>query len=93
MLKNYFKTAIRTILREKYFSLINIVGLALGISVCLIIYSYVIYETSFDKFHTDIERIYRVNQTNIWDSGGGMMGSTGPQLALVLASEQSSYFG
>ena len=87
MLKNYFKTAIRTILREKYFSLINIVGLALGISVCLIIYSYVIYETSFDKFHTDIERIYRVNQTNIWDSGGGMMGSTGPQLALVLASD------
>lgn len=60
-------------------------GLALGIAVCLLICSYVKFEMSFDKFHKDADRIYRVNQTNIWDSDGGMMGSTEPQLAIVLA--------
>ncbi|HRK53423.1 MAG TPA: ABC transporter permease [Cyclobacteriaceae bacterium] len=87
MLRNYFKSSIRNILRERYFSLINIVGLALGISVCLLIWSYVRFEMSYDNFHKDLDRLYRVNQTLIWAPDGGMMGSTGPQLALVLKED------
>ncbi len=87
MLRNYFKSSIRNILREKYFSLINVVGLALGIAVCLLIYSYVRFEMSYDNFHKDIDRLYRVNQTLVWSPQGGMMGSTGPQLALVLRED------
>jgi len=87
MFKNYFRSSIHNILREKYFSLINIVGLALGIAVCLLIWSYVRFEMSYDNFHKDLDRLYRVNQTLIWAPEGGMMGSTGPQLALVLRDE------
>lgn len=87
MLKNYFKSSIRNILRERYFSIINVLGLALGIAVCLLIWSYVKFELSFDNFHKDLDRLYRVNQTLVWAPDGGMMGSTGPQLALVLRED------
>lgn len=87
MLQNFFKSSIRNILREGYFSVINIVGLALGIAVCLLIWGYVKFELSYDDFHKDLNRIYRVNQTLIWSPEGGMMGSTGPQLALALRED------
>ncbi len=87
MLQNFFKSSIRSILREKYFSLINVIGLSLGIAVCLLIWSYVKFELSYDGFHQDVDRLYRVNQTLIWTPDGGMMGSTGPQLAMVIGEE------
>ena len=87
MFYNFFKFSIRNILRERYFALINVAGLALGISVCLLIWSYVHFEMSYDNFHKDIDRLYRVNQTLIWSPEGGMMGSTGPQLAVVIKDE------
>lgn len=60
MLRNYTKIALRTIKRHKGFSFINITGLALGISCCVLIALFVFYELSFDKFHTDAKDIYRV---------------------------------
>lgn len=60
MLKNYFTIALRNFWRHKVFSLINIFGLAIGISASLVIYLIVQYEFSFDKFHKDGDRIYRV---------------------------------
>jgi putative ABC transport system permease protein len=60
MIKNNLKIAIRSLLRHKAFSFINILGLAVGISACFLIYLYVTFETSFDKFHTKADRIYRV---------------------------------
>lgn len=60
MFKNYFITAIRNLKRNKLFSLINIAGLAIGISASLVIYLIVQYEFSFDKFHRDGDRIYRI---------------------------------
>jgi len=87
MFQSFFKSAVRNILREKYFSLINVLGLSLGIAVCLLIWSYVKFEFSYDNFHKDIDRLYRVNQTLIWSPEGGMMGSTGPQLAVVIKDE------
>jgi putative ABC transport system permease protein len=60
MLKNYFITALRNFWRNKIFSLINMLGLAIGISAALVIYLIVHYDFSLDKFEKDGDRIYRV---------------------------------
>src|SRR5258708_1168164 len=60
MLKNYFITAIRNLRRNKLFSLINIMGLSIGISAALVIYLIVHYDLSFDHFEKNGDRIYRV---------------------------------
>ncbi|MCL5020499.1 MAG: ABC transporter permease, partial [Bacteroidetes bacterium] len=59
MIKNYFKVALRNLLRNKTFSAINIVGLAIGIASCILILLYVQYEFSFDRFNRKCNRIYR----------------------------------
>jgi len=60
MLRNYFTTALRHLLKNKGTAFINITGLALGITCLLTILTVVRYELSFDRFHTDVDRIYRV---------------------------------
>ena len=60
MIKNYFKVAFRNFIRYKGFSLINIVGLAIGIACSILIFLFVTYELSYDKFHKKGDRIYRV---------------------------------
>ena len=60
MLKNYLKIAYRHISRNKFYSAINIVGLAIGITCALLIGLYVQHELSYDTFHKDADRIYRV---------------------------------
>ncbi len=60
MLKNYFKIALRTLIRNKSFTFINIAGLAVGISACLLIFLVVQFELSFDNFHPNRDRIYRI---------------------------------
>jgi len=62
MLKNYFTIAYRSLLRNKAYTLINVVGLSLGITTCLVIFLLIRYETSFDHFHADLHRIYRVGR-------------------------------
>jgi putative ABC transport system permease protein len=61
MLKNYLKTAYRNLVKNKFYTAINIVGLAVGIATCLLILLYVSDELSFDRYNTKAERIYRVN--------------------------------
>lgn len=60
MFKNYFKTALRNLLREKSSTFINIAGLTLGITCSLILFLMVTYMASFDTFHSKRDRIYRV---------------------------------
>lgn len=67
MLNHYFKIAIRNIFRNKVFSLINIVGLAVGMGVCLLIYQYIHFELSYDRFHSNVPDIYRVTLDMIKD--------------------------
>ncbi|MBN8651958.1 MAG: ABC transporter permease [Cytophagales bacterium] len=61
MYKNYFTIAWRTFLKSKGYSFINIVGLAVGLSACLLIGLYVKHELSYDRFHEKADRVYRVN--------------------------------
>ena len=62
MFKNYLKVAFRNIFRQKMFSLINILGLAIGVTVFILIMLYVIGELQADSFHKNIDRIYRLER-------------------------------
>src|SRR6187401_3095918 len=68
MIRNYFKIAWRNITKQKGYSLINIVGLAIGIAACLLILQYVSYELSYENFQDKRSRIYRVQQDR-YDKG------------------------
>ncbi len=61
MIKNYFKTAFRSLLNNKFYTGINIIGLAVGLATCLMILLYVLDELNYDKFNTKADRIYRLN--------------------------------
>jgi len=60
MFKNYFKTAFRSLTRNRNYTIVNIAGLAVGIAVCMIIFVIIQFQTSFDEFHLKKDRIYRV---------------------------------
>ncbi|HEX9970498.1 MAG TPA: ABC transporter permease, partial [bacterium] len=60
MLKNYLKITFRNIAKQKGYSFINITGLALGMALFILIARYIQFEFSFDKFHKNYDRIYRV---------------------------------
>ena len=60
MLRNYFKIALRNLLKKKAYSLINIIGLGLGIACCFLIFMFVQDELSFDSYHEKGDRIYRL---------------------------------
>jgi putative ABC transport system permease protein len=61
MLHNYFKTALRNLWKNKGFSAINIVGLAIGLATCLLILIFVMDELSYDRFNAKADRIYRLD--------------------------------
>ena len=60
MLKNYFKIALRNFVKQKGYSLINVLGLSIGLASCILITLYVLQELNFDNFHSKGDRIYRV---------------------------------
>ncbi|MDX5419678.1 MAG: ABC transporter permease, partial [Hymenobacteraceae bacterium] len=60
MLRNYLKTAYRNLFRHKAFSLINISGLALGLTACLLIGLFVYDELQYDRFVPEGDRVYRL---------------------------------
>jgi len=62
MLRNYLKIALRNLFRNKLYSLINLLGLAIGMAACLMIFLWVQDELSYDRFHQNAERTYRVER-------------------------------
>ncbi len=60
MIRNYFVTALRTLLRNRTYALLNVAGLAVGITACILIFLLLRFELSFDNFHARPDRIYRV---------------------------------
>ena len=88
MFKNYVKVALRSLLRQKGYALLNIVGLSTGIACCLILFLYVSYETSFDHFNTKIDRIYRGGfEITINGEKQHIRGETGFNLGPAMAEE------
>ncbi|MHA7128215.1 ABC transporter permease [Algoriphagus namhaensis] len=67
MLKNYFKIAVRNLLKHKLHTGINLIGLSLGLGVSILIFFFVQFELSFDNFHSDSDRIFRVKSHELVD--------------------------
>ncbi|HEV8272101.1 MAG TPA: ABC transporter permease, partial [Chitinophagaceae bacterium] len=84
MLKNYFIIAIRNFWKQKIFSLINVSGLAIGISAALVIYLIVQFEFSFEKFRKDNDRIHRVI-TDITFPGESLFRNSGVPMPMAKA--------
>lgn len=75
-------------MRQKWFSAINLLGLSVSITCTILIYLYVRHEFSYDQFHPDTERLYRVNQTFIWaENSDTQFSRTGPGVAHALKEE------
>ncbi len=87
MIKNYIKIAWRNLTRNKFYSLINIGGLAIGMAVSFMLLLYVYNEFSFDKFNANSDRLYRVyiNQPSNGEIGSGL--STPVQLASAIEKD------
>ena len=87
MLKNYFTIAIRNVLKRKFFASINILGMTVGITACLLIALYVIDEFSYDHFHGNSDRIYQVGLHKKIGTQDERSASTCPPLADAMISE------
>ncbi|MGH7600820.1 MAG: ABC transporter permease [bacterium] len=88
MLKNYLLIALRTILKHKAFSAINLFGLAVGIACFIVILLYVQDELAYDGFHADADRVYRVVKDFVNDDGSKVPDATTPPgLAPALVRE------
>jgi putative ABC transport system permease protein len=86
MLKNFIKIAFKGLLKNKAFTIINILGLAIGLATCLLIMFYVIDELSYDRFNTKADRIYRVNMDLKYGGNVSSFAITPPPLAATLKS-------
>src|SRR5215469_8585286 len=61
MIRNYIKTAFRSLMKNRGFTFINVMGLALGLATCLLIVFFVFDELSYDKYNAKADRIFRIN--------------------------------
>ena len=87
MIKNYFKTAWRNIIRSKGYSALNIFGLAIGMTVALLIGLWVYYQYSYDKFLPNYGRLYQVRR-NFFSNGDTLtFSTTSLKLANTLRTE------
>src|SRR5690349_5308203 len=87
MFKNYFKTAWRSLLKNKGYSALNILGLATGMAVALLIGLWIYYQYSYDKFLPDYKQLYQVRR-NFYGNGDTMTyGGTSLKLADVLRNQ------
>ncbi|WKN43081.1 ABC transporter permease [Tunicatimonas pelagia] len=89
MLRNYFKIALRTLWKSKLFSLITILGLALGMAAGWMIFRYVAFELSYDQFHASADDTYRVYQRIYKD---GELDIQTPQVAPAVATNFQDNF-
>jgi putative ABC transport system permease protein len=88
MIKNYFKIAWRNLLKNRVFSLINVIGLAVSMSVCLLILAIIADQKSYDQFHTNKNRVYRILSTGKNNNDMSDMAST----AIPLSEELRKNF-
>ncbi|MEQ8715926.1 MAG: ABC transporter permease [Cyclobacteriaceae bacterium] len=81
MIRNLFLVSIRNLKKQRFYSILNIAGLGTALGVFLLLWLYIEKELSYDTFHKDADRLYRVDQTFIWGDAYERFGSTGPAVA------------
>jgi putative ABC transport system permease protein len=84
MLKNYLKIAWRNVHKHKGYSLMNITGLAVGMACCFMIFLYVHHELSYDRYHKDSDRIYRIAMDIRAETDNRLFASISPMVAPAL---------
>lgn len=89
MFKIYFKVALRNILRDRLYAAVNILGLALGIAVSIIVFLYIQSELSYDQYHPDKDRLYRLTSTFVM-SGEAEKTSVSSRAIGPMLKEQNS---
>lgn len=87
MFRNHLLIAWRNLLRYKYYSLINIAGLAIGLAACWLLLLYVQRETSYDNFYPHSDRIYRAVNQATWNGGNLNLATTSAPFAAVLKKD------
>jgi len=87
MIRNYIKTAFRSLLKNRGFTVLNILGLSLGLGSCLLIIFYVADELSYDRYNTKASRIYRVNEDLKLGENNVLYAVCMPPLAKTLKAE------
>ncbi|MEQ9305266.1 MAG: ABC transporter permease [Marinoscillum sp.] len=87
MLKNYVKISYRNLKSQKTFTILNVIGLSMGMSITVLALAMLVELHKFDEFHQDSERIYRVNTIVEKDGNKQIYASTPPQLAGLMASQ------
>jgi putative ABC transport system permease protein len=91
MFQNLFKTAWRSVLRNRVTTTIHMLGLTLGITVCLIIFLLLKFELGYDRFHKDGDRIYRVVSKSIDPGGEQTFGFVTMALPNAIRAEVSGF--
>jgi putative ABC transport system permease protein len=90
MFRNYFKIAVRNLMKYKFISGINLFGLTIGLTCCLLILAYIINELSFDKYHPNAKNVYRVERTFLNPETGALsleLGAIAPPFAPFLLND------
>ena len=87
MITNYLKVALRNIFKHKFFSAINILGMTVGITACLLIILYIKDELSYDRFHAQADRIYVVGLHGKMGGQDLHAATTCPPLSFALVRE------
>ncbi|MCB0287749.1 MAG: ABC transporter permease, partial [Calditrichaeota bacterium] len=87
MFRNYIITAARTLWKNRLFSLVNILGLSVGLAIALVIYLFVSAELSYDKFHVHGDQIYRVLRIGNINGEKYLIGVTSPPYATALETD------
>jgi len=89
MIKNYLLVALRNILKHRGFSIINITGLSVGIACCIVIFLYVQYELSYDRFNKNADRTYRVALVVHYNNNEAKLATSPPPLGPALFHDLS----
>ena len=89
MLRNYWITAWRNLLRNKLFSLINVTGLTIGLSASMVIALVVVYEFSYEEHHPDKDQIFRIVTLNVFGDEEFPNGGVPAPMAQVIRGEVS----
>lgn len=87
MLRHYLKTALRSLLKRKLYTLISVFGLSIGLAFCLIVFGHIAFELSFEETHKKGYRVFRVNNDFVSEARTAHSVSVMPPLGPVVASE------
>ncbi|MDE2845719.1 MAG: ABC transporter permease [Gemmatimonadota bacterium] len=90
MIRNYITTAIRNLLKHKGYSLVNVIGLTLGLAGCILMLLYIRYETSYDDFHLKQDRMYRIENYVFFGGTENKTGTTPSAWGPVLLADYPS---